>query len=384
MKFIHVSDLHIGKRLNEYSLIEDQKYILNEIINVIKEEAPDCVFIAGDVYDKSVPSAEAVSLLDLFLGKLAQTGAKVFIISGNHDSAERIAYGTEAFKKQGIYISPVFDGTISKCEMNDEYGRVNVYLLPFIKPAHVKRYAYPNGDKNDPKVYAPIGQEVESYTEAVDAVVKSLGVNEKERNIILAHQFVTGAERCDSEEVTVGGLDNVEGFVFDPFDYVALGHIHKSQKIKRETMRYSGTPLKYSASEATDTKSVIVGEIREKGNVEIREIPLMPLRDFIDIKGKLDDILKSENKKDFVRITLTDEDAVVDAYGKLKINYPFMTELLFERKYKADFQRSEYREDKSESEKFFDFYRMINGKELTDEQYKIAGEIIEDIKGGRA
>ncbi len=369
MKFIHISDLHIGKRLNEYSLIEDQKYILNEIVNIIKTEQVDGVLIAGDVYDKSVPSAEAVSLLDLFLGKLSETEAKVFMISGNHDSAERIAYGGEAFKRQGIFISPVFDGAVSKTELEDEYGKVNVYLLPFIKPAHVKRY---------------FDEEIETYTDAISCVIKSLDINENERNIILSHQFVTGAERRDSEEVNVGGLDNVEGYVFDKFDYVALGHIHKNQCIGRETMRYSGTPLKYSASECSDTKSIVCVEMNEKGNVNIKEIPLVPMRDYIDIKGKLNDILKSENKTDFVRITLTDEEAVIDAYGKLKINYPYMTELLFERKRRSEITQTEYREDKSESEKFFDFYMNINGKKLSEEQSEIVRTLIEDIKEERA
>lgn len=368
MKFIHISDLHIGKRLNEYSLIEDQKYILNEIINIIKQEAPDGVLIAGDVYDKSVPSAEAVSLLDDFLIRLSETGAKTFIISGNHDSAERIAYGGNAFKKQGIYLSPVFDGTVSKIELEDDYGKVNVYLLPFVKPAHVKRYF----------------EDVETYTEAIDTVIKSLDINNEERNVILAHQFVTGAERRESEEVNIGGLDNVDAWVFDPFDYVALGHIHKNQKADRDTIRYSGTPLKYSASEANDEKCVVIAEVKEKGSVEIKNIPLVPMRDFHDIKGTLEEILKSENKNDFVRITLTDEDAVVDAYGKLKGNYPYMTELLFDRKRKSGDTARSFSKDKSPEEQFFDFYLNINGKELTEEQVKTVTELFEEIKEGKA
>lgn len=366
MKFIHISDLHIGKRLNEYSLIEDQRYILDEIVRIINENAPDAVFIAGDVYDKSVPSAEAVSLLDEFLGKLAQTDAKIFIISGNHDSAERIAYGGEAFKRQGIYISPVFDGNMSKIELDDEYGKVNIYLLPFIKPVHVKKYF----------------EEVETYTDAVEAVIKSAEVNTAERNVIVAHQFVTGAERRDSEDVNVGGLDNVEGYVFESFDYAALGHIHKNQKIGRETVRYSGTPLKYSASEANDKKCVILGEIKEKGIVELKEIPLVPIRDFVRIKGKIDDILKSENTKDYVHITLTDENTVVDAYGKLKSNYPNMTELVFERNAKTDLNAGSVRLDKTPEEQFGDFFEFVNGKKLSDEQIKTVTDLFKSIKEG--
>lgn len=369
MKFIHISDLHIGKRLNEYSLIKEQEHILNEIVSVIKNEAPDCVFIAGDVYDKSVPSAEAVSLLDKFLGLLSETDAKIFMISGNHDSAERIAYGAEAFKRQGIYISPVFDGQVSKIEMDDEYGRVNVYLLPFIKPVHVKRYFEET--------------EIETYTDAVKAVIDSLKVNKEERNVILSHQYVAGADRTESEEEIIGGLDLVEGYVFDPFDYVALGHIHRNQPIGRETMRYSGTPLKYSASETKDKKCVVVGEMKEKGTVEIREVPLVPMRDYKDIKGKLEEVLKGENKTDFVRITLTDEGTVVDAYGKLKGNYPYMTELLFEGRKRTASGRASVSMEKSREEQFSDFYEFVNGKELTEEQKGIVLDIMNEVKEAR-
>lgn len=365
MRFIHISDLHIGKRLNEYSLIKEQEHILGEIIEIIKNEAPDSVFIAGDVYDKSVPSAEAVSLLDKFLGLLADTDAKIFIISGNHDSAERIAYGGEAFKRQGIYISPVFDGSVSKFEIEDDYGRVNIYLLPFIKPIHVKRYF---GEEN-----------IETYTDAVRKVIESLNVDESERNVILSHQYVAGADRTESEEETIGGLDMVEGYVFDAFDYVALGHIHRSQCIGRETMRYSGTPLKYSASETKDKKCVVVGEMKEKGEVQIREIPLVPMRDYIDITGKLDEVLEGENNNDFVRITLTDEGTLVDAYGKLKSNYPYMTELLFEQRKRTVEGRASVSMEKSREEQFSDFYEYMTGKALTDEQKAIVAEAMKSV-----
>lgn len=366
MKFIHISDLHIGKRLNEYSLIEDQRYILDEIVRIINENAPDAVFIAGDVYDKSVPSAEAVSLLDEFLGKLAQTDAKIFIISGNHDSAERIAYGGEAFKRQGIYISPVFDGNMSKIELDDEYGKVNIYLLPFIKPVHVKKYF----------------EEVETYTDAVEAVIKSAEVNTAERNIILAHQYVTGATLTGSEEVPIGGLDNVDGYVFEAFDYVALGHIHRSQKVGQENVRYCGTPIKYSASEIGHEKCVMFGEIKEKGNIEIKELPLVPMRDYKEVRGKLEDVLKSENTNDYMRVVLTDEGVVVDAYGRLKSNYPYMTELVFERKRVAYENAVGFSVDKSPLEQFSDFFLRINGRELTEEQKALVTDLLSGIKEG--
>ncbi len=369
MIFLHISDLHIGKRLNEYSLIEEQRDILDKIAKIVNEEKPDGVLIAGDVYDKSVPGGEAVALLDGFLEKLEKSGSKIFMISGNHDCAERVAYGAKAFERAGVFISPVFDGKIKKTELFDEYGKVNVYLLPFIKPAHVKRY---------------FDDEIENYTEAVDCVLKNTEIDENERNVIVAHQFVTGAERRDSEVVSVGGLDNVEGWVFDKFDYVALGHIHKNQCIGRESLRYSGTVLKYSASEANDKKCVVKIEMKEKGIVNTTEIPLVPMRDFVDVKGTAEEILKNENKNDFVRITLTDEETVVDAYGKLKTKYPFLTEILFERKKQSAISKFEYRENKSEKEQFEDFFSDMNGKELTEEQYKIIESIIAEIKEGEA
>lgn len=365
MKFIHISDLHIGKRINEYSLTEEQRDILNKIIDIVKDEKPDGILIAGDIYDKSIPGAEAVTLLDEFLEKIVESGTKAFIISGNHDSAERVAYGASAFEKEGIYLSPVFGGEVKKYSLEDGYGRVNVYLLPFVKPAHVKKY---------------FDEEIETCTDAVDAVLKRCDIDEGERNVIVAHQFVTGGKRRDSEDVNVGGLENVEGWVFDKFDYAALGHLHKNQAVGRETVRYSGTGLKYSASEANDEKCVVAVEMKEKGNVKIREIPLSPMRDYLDIKGKLDDILKSENKNDFVRITLTDDETLIDAYGKLKMNYPFMTELVFDRKRKEDVKEKHYDPDKSEEEKFKDFYEEINGRGLTDEQINIVEEIIAEIK----
>lgn len=369
MKFIHISDLHIGRRLNEYSLIEDQKYILEKIVEIVRAEAPDCVFIAGDVYDKTMPSAEAVSLLDDFLWELVRCSTKVFIVSGNHDSAERIAYGEKVFKRQGIYLSPVFDGGIEPISLEDKYGKVNIYLLPFVKPAHVKRFFET--------------EQIEGYTDAIDTVIKSLDIDKDERNIMVAHQFVTGAERSESEEVNVGGMDNVEGYVFDAFDYVALGHIHTPQHIGRETMRYSGTPMKYSASEARGEKSVISGELKEKGNVEIRKIPLVPKRDFLDLKGTLEEMMKGENRNDYVRITLTDKDAVVDAYGKLKGNYPYMTELLFERQNKREELRESFVAEKSPEEQFGDFYHLINGKDMTDAQKETVIKLFEDIREGK-
>ena len=259
MKFIHLSDLHLGKRVNEYSMLEDQEYILKKIINIVDAEKPDGVIIAGDVYDKSVPAAEAVQLFDSFLVQLAKRKLEVFVISGNHDSPERIAFGSRIMDASGIHMSPVYNGKIVPFSMQDEYGTVDVYMLPFIKPAHVRRFC---------------DDEIATYTDAISNVISKLSINHNNRNILVTHQFVTGSSRSESEEISVGGSDNVDAYVFEPFDYVALGHIHSPQNCGSEHIRYCGTPLKYSFSEAKDRKSVTVIELAEKGNCHIKQSTL--------------------------------------------------------------------------------------------------------------
>ena len=296
MKFIHLSDLHVGKRVNEYSLIEDQADILKKILKIISDESPDAVVIAGDVYDKSVPSAEAVQLLDSFLTELADMNRPAYIISGNHDSPERMSFGARLMEKSGIYISRVYNGSVESFTLNDEHGRVNFFLLPFVKPAHVRRYS---------------DAEIGSYTDAIRVITEGIGLNTEERNVLVTHQFVTGASRSESEEISVGGTDNVDASVFSDFDYVALGHIHRPQSMEGDRIRYSGSPLKYSFSEAGDNKSVTVVELYEKGNMNVRTVPLVPLRDMVEIRGSYEEItLRSfyENTTyptDYVHVTRT-------------------------------------------------------------------------------
>ena len=249
MKLIHLSDLHLGKRVNEFSMLEDQAYILEQILTIIDAEQPQAVLVAGDIYDKAVPSAEAVQLFDDFLCRLSWRRLQVFVISGNHDSAERIAFGGRLMDGSGIHLSPVYDGTVEPISLTDEWGAVDVYLLPFVKPAHVRRF-FPEAS-------------IESYTDAMAVAISAMEIKEDRRNILLTHQFVTGALRSDSEQISVGGADNVDAAVFASFDYVALGHIHRPQSIGREAVRYCGTPLKYSFSEAGHRKSVTVVELRE-------------------------------------------------------------------------------------------------------------------------
>ena len=271
MKFIHLSDLHIGKRVNEISMIEDQAYILTQIIRIIDGERPDAVVIAGDVYDKSIPPAEAVTLFDDFLCRLAKRSLPVLIISGNHDSPERLAFGGRLMAGSGIHLAPVYDGIVEPVTLSDSHGDVRFWLLPFIKPVHVK-HCFPDAG-------------IESCTDALRTAVEHMGVDFTGRNVLVTHQFVTGAATCESEEISVGGSDNVDISVFDGFDYVALGHLHGPQNVGSSRVRYCGTPLKYSFSEAGHYKSVTVVELGEKNDLRLRTVPLTPRHDLREITG---------------------------------------------------------------------------------------------------
>ncbi len=373
MKFIHLSDLHIGKRVNEFSMLEDQEYILKVILGIIDEESPDGIIIAGDIYDKSIPSAEAVQLLDDFIYRLAERKIPTFIISGNHDSAERLAFGGRLMDLSGIHISPVYDGKVISHILNDEYGKVNVYMLPFVKPVHVRRF-FPDA-------------EIESYTDAIKVAIGNMNINENERNLIITHQFVTGASRSESEDVSVGGSDNVDVTVFDPFDYVALGHIHGPQKMSRETVRYCGTPLKYSFSEAKHNKSVTVVEMGAKGKVNISTIPLTPYRDMREIKGTYDEIVLKENYEntncnDYIHITLTNEDDIPDAMNKLRVIYPNLMKLDYDNSRTRRNQHITGAEDvelKSPFDLFSEFYEAQNNQPMTQEQSDFIQNLINEI-----
>jgi len=376
MRFIHLSDLHLGKRVNEFSMLEDQKYILLKIINVIDNQMPQAVIIAGDVYDKSVPSTEAVELFDDFLYRLSQRDLKVFIISGNHDSAERIAFGNRIMDKSGIYFSPVYDGKVTPITLDDGYGKLNVYMLPFLKPSNVRRF-FPE-------------EEITSYTDAMRLAVNVMHIDENQRNILITHQFVTGASRTESEEISVGGADNVDASVFHGFDYVALGHIHRSQSCGSEYVRYSGTPLKYSFSEASDHKTVTVVDMKEKGNIEFTFIPLEAKRDMVEIKGKYNEImLKSFYEgttygEDYMHITLTDEEDIPDALTKLRIVYKNIMKLDYDNlrtRHSTEIHGTKDVKAKSPLEHFSEFYEQQNGQPLNEEQTAFMTEIIEQVWG---
>ena len=373
MKFIHLSDLHLGKRVLEFSMIEDQEYILKEILTVIKNERPDGVIIAGDVYDKSVPSEDAMRLWDDFLISLAEKKVPVFAISGNHDSAIRFADHGALVDGTGIHLSPAYDGKVKRYTLKDEIGPLNIYLLPFVKPAIV-RGVFPD-------------EEIKSYTDACRVAISKMDVNTDERNIIVAHQFVTGAVRCESEDIVVGGLDNVDALVFDEFDYVALGHIHGKQSIGRDSVRYSGTPLKYSFSEKDHKKSVTVVEFGNKGEIRISEIPLIPKHDLREIRGTYAELTLKENYKytdtdDYIHAVLLDEEDVPDAVGKLRIIYPNLMKLSYDNKRTATQQElggAEDVEKKTPLELFEEFYEKQNNQDMTDVQRKFVQECIEAI-----
>lgn len=379
MKFLHIADLHIGKRVNEFSMIEDQKYILIEILKIIDSEKVDAVLMAGDIYDKAVPSAEAVQLFDTFLTNLVKKDIKVFVVSGNHDSAERIAFASQIMKESGVYMSPVYSGAEEPVRLDDEYGMVNVYMLPFVKPIHV-RNCFDDAE------------EIRSYDEAVKFAVGKMNVDTSERNIIVAHQFVTGAERCDSEEVSVGGLDDIEYHAFDKFDYAALGHIHGAQHVGRAEVRYSGTPLKYSFSEAKHKKSVTIVDIKEKGTVEISTVPLIPIHDMREIKGTYMEVSCRKNyegtaTEDYVHITLTDEEDVPDAIAKLRVIYPNIMSIDYDNKRTRSMNvvsTADISARKTPVELFADLYKRQNGSEMSDVQREIVTSIVEKIAEGEA
>lgn len=376
MKFIHLSDLHLGKKVNEFSMIEDQEYILRKILNVIDNESPDGVLIAGDVYDKSMPSAEAVQLFDDFLYRLSKRNLQVFVISGNHDSPERIAFGARLMNGSGVHLSPVYEGKVTEVTMQDEYGAVQVYMLPFVKPSHVRRF-YPE-------------KEIGSYTDAVEAALSEAPKCREARNILITHQFVTGASRSESEEISVGGSDNVDAAVFDAFDYVALGHIHGPQNVGKETVRYCGTPLKYSFSEAKHEKSVTVVEMKEKGNISVRTIPLIPRHDLREISGLYMELTAKsyyENmaKDDYLHITLTDEEDIPDAIGKLRVIYPNLMKLDYDNKRtraSVQLESVDSVKQKTPLELFAEFYEKQNNQPMNEEQQEFIRKLLKGIWEG--
>ena len=376
MKLIHLSDLHLGKRVNEFSMLEDQRHILSQITAMVEAERPDAVLIAGDVFDKPTPSAEAVTLLDSFLVDLSSLACPVFLISGNHDSPERLAFGGRLMAGSGIHLAPVYDGQVRPFLLQDSHGTVALYLLPFLKPAQLRRF-FPDA-------------ELDSYTDALRTAIAAMDLDPQARNVLVTHQFVTGATRSESEEISVGGTDNVDASVFDPFDYVALGHLHSPQTVGRETLRYCGTPLKYAFSE-TKEKSVTVVELGEKGDTKVRTLPLTPLRAMVELRGCYEELTRrsfyehTNYQEDYVHITLTDEMDIPEAMGKLRTIYHKLMKLSYDNgrtRAAASTQTGEREPPASPLALLEEFYQAQNGASLSTEQRRFAQSLMEEIWEG--
>lgn len=376
MKLIHLSDLHLGKRVNDFPMLEDQAYILDRVLEIAGEERPDAVLIAGDVYDKTVPSAEAVALLDGFLVKLADRSLPVLLISGNHDSPERLAFANRLMEGRGVYIAPVYHGEVSPVTLEDDRGPVDFWLLPFLKPAHIRRFFPEEG--------------VESFTDAMACAIRHMPLDPARRNVLVTHQFVTGAARCESEEVSVGGADNVDASVFAPFDYVALGHLHGPQSIGEERVRYCGTPLKYSFSEVRHQKSVTVIELEEKGTLNLRAVPLTPKRDMVELRGGFAQIsspafYEQVDRDAYVRVILTDENDIYGAMGQLRSIYPNLMRLDYDnlrtRSGTAELEEADVK--RNPLELFEEFYQQQNHQPMSEEQRGYLAELLEAIQEER-
>lgn len=373
MKILHLSDLHFGKRLNNFSLLEDQIYVNQQIFQLAKNQKIDAVIIAGDIFDKSIPSADAVQLFDEFLNFWAELNLPIFIISGNHDSAERLSFGLNIFSHNNIYISPVYNGEIKSITLKDNYGNINFYLLPFLKPSMVRPF-FPD-------------EEIKSHTQALKIALKNLPLNKDERNILIAHQFVTGAVVSDSEEINVGGLDNIDAHIFDDFDYVALGHIHTPQTILRDTIRYCGSLLKYSFSEANQQKSATIIDITTKEQINITTFPIKPLHDMRKIKGSYAELTNRQNyintnTDDYIFATLTDEEDIPDAINRLRSIYPNIMQLEYDNKRTRTNQiidTSDINSLKTPIEFFNEFYQLQNNQGLNDAQMQIMQDLIDSI-----
>ena len=372
MKFIHISDLHLGRKIFEYSMIDEQKNALKQVIKASVEQKVDGIFIAGDIYDKSIPTVEAIALFEDFLMELVDRKIKVFIISGNHDSVERVSFGAELFKKSNIYIAKAYDGKVPVIELEDEYGKLYVHLLPFVKPAIVKKFHEDN--------------EIIDYNSALKTIVENMTYDVSKRNVMLVHQFITGAVRSDSEEVFLGGLDNVDFEVFEDFDYVAMGHIHKPQSMGRKNVRYSGSPVKYSIDEINHKKSMTIIELKDKGEINIDTIPFVQIRDIKKLEGTYMELTDRKNyidikKDDYFHVILKDELDIPDALRKLKVIYPNILKLEYCNK-RTTTRRAYIKPEEIKNKNVLDYVRELyeqqNNSQIDDMQLKLIQQLWED------
>ena len=370
MRFLHIADLHLGKQMNDLLLLDDQEAVLDQIIHIAHEEKVDAVLIAGDVYQRTTPQAEAMALFDRFVSQLVENGKKVFVISGNHDSALRISYFASLVKNAGVYVTETFNGELQHVTLQDTDGELTVWMMPFLRPAHVKR-ALPE-------------EKISSYQDAVAAVIRHADIDFTKRNLLMSHQFIVGCETCDSEELSVGTLDHIDGAVFDGFDYVALGHIHGPQKVLRDTMRYAGSPLKYSFSEVDHKKSVAVVDARKKGDIAVHTVPLAPKRDVRLVEGMLDDLMKLPYSEDYVWATVHDELPPPDARVTLSVNFPNLLKFSVvnsRTKVDVDVLAAQRMENKTVPELFTDFYRLQNNDQAPSEAHMMElGKVLQELE----
>ena len=378
MKIIHLGDLHIGKTLLEQSLLEDQEYMLNQIIRISKDKKVGAILISGDIYDKTIPSIDAVNLLNNFLIKLVnELKIKVFIISGNHDSKSRLNFGSKLFEKEGLFIETQYKGNLRKVTLEDDNKKVNIYMLPFIKPVEVRHF---------------FSEEIKDYNDAIKAIISKEELNKKETNILMAHQFVTyngiSPNTCESENTNVGTIDNVDAQVFFDFDYVALGHIHGPQKIAKDTIRYSGTMLKYSFSEIHHKKSLVIINTED---TLYELVPLIPLRDLREIKGPIAELIKEENylstnTNDYIKAIITDEEPGYEPLARIRNVYPNTLKLEIRNSKtnvnNLELERIEKLKEKTVLELFNDFYKYQNNIDMNKKEQNIINNIIDEIKEG--
>ena len=376
MKLFHLSDLHLGKRVYAFSMLQDQRYVLEQVCALAEKHQLDGILLSGDLYDKPIPPVEAVQLLDEFLTKMQQMGIAVYAISGNHDSAGRVDFGSRILQQQNLHICGAFDGKLYHVSKEDAFGEIHFYLLPFLKPATVSAFRE--------------GGESLTYAEAVKWALETMDIDTTKRNVLLAHLFVTWkgtAEESDSETKTLGGVDEMDASLFFDFDYVALGHLHSPQRIGRDTIRYGGSPLKYSFSELRQKKGVTLVEIQEKGNITTEFLPLEPLHPLREIKGTLADLLEAAEEaggsEDYVRAILTDEGAVYDPVGRLRVYYPnLMTLEMAQRgERQEDFSLQLDQEQLSGPALFAGFFEKQNDREMSEAQKALVEKIWQDLGG---
>lgn len=377
MRFLHTGDLHIGKTVNDFSMLEDQRHILRQILQLASEKRVQAILIAGDIYDRSIPPAEAVGVLDDFLTRCAKEKISVLCIAGNHDSPERISFAEKLLEKQEIYMAGSYSNPPRRVRMEDEYGAVDFVLLPFVKPAMAEA-----GSSKE-----AVGRLLQADRDAEEknAVAK--------RKVLLTHFFVTDGDRLpelsDSETtVNVGGLDNVEAALFADFDYVALGHIHKPQQIGERKVYYAGSPLKYSFSEWKQTKAVNLVELGEKGSVCVEQLPLKPLREMRVIQGKLEDlisqpVIQAADREAYIQARLTNEEELIDPIGTLRTVYPNIMQLILcknEKQMSGEYETKIVRRRKSTSELFADFYQLVKEEEIDEERLQIVTEVCTELQ----